>query len=213
MEILNINQGDLAASFANTSVHIPENPIYTTRMHDFIHQLCEIYRVNTCFDVVREQIMVLLKDLTLSDEDIRPFETWKPEKRYTRNLIATDDRNFTILLLCWNEGAESCVHDHANVNGCFVKGLRGSGCETRFTWEEDSKELRNEIATVFTAGDVSFMHDNYGVHKISNCSSTERLTTLHIYTPPYQKCGVYVSGQPKSSCSACYDSVVGKATA
>ncbi len=42
--------------------------------------------------------------LELRREEWAPFAFWDPEKLYTRNLVATDGKTFTLLLLCWNPG-------------------------------------------------------------------------------------------------------------
>jgi hypothetical protein len=42
--------------------------------------------------------------LKLRREEWGPFAFWDPEKLYTRNLVATDGKTFTLLLLCWNPG-------------------------------------------------------------------------------------------------------------
>ncbi len=42
----------------------------------------------------------------------RKYAHFDPSRNYTRNLVATDDETFTLLLLCWNPGRESPIHDH-----------------------------------------------------------------------------------------------------
>ena len=46
---------------------------------------------------------------------------------YTRNLIATDDVNYTLLLLCWNDNAtqRSPIHNHPG-DGCYMRVLSGT---------------------------------------------------------------------------------------
>lgn len=56
----------------------------------------------------------------LESADVAPYAFWDPDKLYTRNLMASDGKNFTILLLCWNPGKESPIHDHP-CEGCWVK--------------------------------------------------------------------------------------------
>lgn len=52
------------------------------------------------------------------------YAFWDPSKLYTRNLVATDGKNYTVLLLCWNPGRESPIHDHP-CEGCWVKTVSG----------------------------------------------------------------------------------------
>lgn len=61
--------------------------------------------------------------LVLESADVAPYAFWDPDKLYTRNLVATDSKNYTILLLCWNPGKESPIHDHP-CEGCWVKTVR-----------------------------------------------------------------------------------------
>ncbi len=60
-----------------------------------------------------DPVNILFRRLDLSREDVwRKYALFEPMKNYTRNLIATDDETYTLLLLCWNPGKESPIHDH-----------------------------------------------------------------------------------------------------
>mmetsp|Transcript_21514 Transcript_21514/g.30767 ORF Transcript_21514/g.30767 Transcript_21514/m.30767 type:complete len:148 (-) Transcript_21514:387-830(-) len=50
----------------------------------------------------------------LTKDEWRKYAFFDGKKNYTRNLIATDDETFTLLLLCWNAGRESPIHDHVS---------------------------------------------------------------------------------------------------
>jgi hypothetical protein len=52
--------------------------------------------------------------LNLHDEGLKKYALFDDRKNYTRNLIATDDETFTLLLLCWNADKESPIHDHVS---------------------------------------------------------------------------------------------------
>ncbi len=54
--------------------------------------------------------------LNLHDEGLKKYALFDNMKNYTRNLIATDDETFTLLLLCWNADKESPIHDHVSSN-------------------------------------------------------------------------------------------------
>jgi hypothetical protein len=41
-----------------------------------------------------------------------------------RNLIATDNETFTLMLLCWTPGKESPIHDHP-CEGCWMRVVQG----------------------------------------------------------------------------------------
>lgn len=110
-------------------------------------------------------------------------------KKYTRNLIATDNATFTLMLLCWTPGKASPVHDHAG-SECFMRVIEGCVVEQQFAWAEKGKEhehLKMLKETATEPGQVLFINDNVGLHKIENASS-EPAITLHLYIPPYQEC-------------------------
>lgn len=50
----------------------------------------------------RDKIHALMDAYDASENDWRRFEFWDESKNYTRNLIATDNKTFTLMLLCWN---------------------------------------------------------------------------------------------------------------
>lgn len=59
-----------------------------------------------------DPISALFGRLDLSRGEWRRYALFEPGKSYTRNLIATDDESFTLLVLCWNAKRESPIHDH-----------------------------------------------------------------------------------------------------
>jgi cysteine dioxygenase len=147
----------------------------------------------------------------VSQQELDQFAHISPCLPYTRNLIATDAQHYTILLLCWQAGKESKVHNHP-CDGCFVKSIRGQVRETKYV-ETDAPVQEVGAATgdnascpkrsmrvisdlVLSPGEVTYMDDFIGYHKVSNAaqeSSEEFAITLHVYTPPYQSCRVWAS--------------------
>jgi len=73
----------------------------------------------------------LLQSYDASLNEWRRYALFDPTKLYTRNLIATDSRSFTLMLLCWNQHESSPVHDHAQ-SECFMRVLEGSIIETQY---------------------------------------------------------------------------------
>jgi len=59
-----------------------------------------------------DPVNLLFRRLDLSLGEWRKYALFDPMKNYTRNLIATDNETFTLLLLCWNPSKESPIHDH-----------------------------------------------------------------------------------------------------
>jgi cysteine dioxygenase len=51
-------------------------------------------------------------------------------------LIATDGATFSLMLLCWNPGKFSPIHDHPS-DGCWLRVLEGAVQEVRYGMETE----------------------------------------------------------------------------
>jgi cysteine dioxygenase len=111
---------------------------------------------------------------------------------YTRNLIATDHKNYTLLLLCWNAGQESPVHDHP-CDGCWLQVLQGDIREVRY-----DRQLQCVSDETFREGALSYITDSDGYHKVGNPSKLPSVS-LHLYAPPFQKCLCWRTEDPEQS--------------
>ncbi|TVY75980.1 Cysteine dioxygenase [Lachnellula suecica] len=140
-----------------------------------------------------------------------------PSKQYTRNLVYSVPGVFNLLLLVWNPGNESPVHDHADAH-CLMKILKGSLVESRFAIPERPGEqgpLEQTSRKEFKLNQVSYMTDRLGLHSVSNPHITEHAVSLHLYTPPnaaLRGCHVYdmTNGVARHVTQNVYDSVKGK---
>ena len=56
---------------------------------------------------------------------LQPHAHFDPTRPYTRNLIHTDHSSYTLLLLCWNPGQSSPIHNHP-CDACWMKVLQGA---------------------------------------------------------------------------------------
>ena len=116
--------------------------------------------------------------MNISKEELKPYCFIEEKKNYTRNLIATDNETFTLLLLCWNPGKYSPIHDHP-CNGCWMRVCQGSVNEVRYRKKNMSKkeilhqgddEVRAFECTMdstYSEGEQTFIDDNLGYHKVS----------------------------------------------
>ena len=130
----------------------------------------------------------MLEKEQLQKEEWTQFVTFL-ENRYTRHLVAHDE-NFTVLLLCWNKGQRSPIHDHSG-SSCWVKVLEGAITETRFTQDGETAPLETvDKATVGTGG-VCYINDSMGLHEMANESMSDCTVTLHVYSPPYYFCNAF----------------------
>ncbi|KAJ1460053.1 RmlC-like cupin domain-containing protein, partial [Pelagophyceae sp. CCMP2097] len=129
-------------------------------------------------------VNALLERATLNPREWEAFANFETH-RYTRNVVAVDPA-FVVLLLCWDSGQSSAIHDHSG-SSCWVKVLSGALDEQRFaagTMEPLGASERAE------AGAVTYMHDSRGLHAISNASS-RRAVSLHVYSPRFESCRIF----------------------
>lgn len=142
----------------------------------------------------RELIREVLKNTYLDEKEFLKYVFVDTEIPYTRNLVFSDEKNFTLILICWNPNKESKIHDHP-CDGCFVKTLRGSVKESRYHMEEvedngeKTKVMKFDFESVTSANEVNYMDNYLGYHKIG-CATKELAITLHLYTPPFKTCKV-----------------------
>lgn len=124
--------------------------------------------------------------------------------RYTRSVVGHSPGQFIALLLCWERGQQSPIHDHAGAH-CFMKVLSGQLNEERFEQPDGGGAplLVGESTLSASSADrsVGFMHDDMGLHRISNPSTEEAAVSLHIYSPPFSQCLVFppTGAEPKTA--------------
>lgn len=71
-----------------------------------------------------------------------------------------------------------------------MKILDGELEETQYEWP-DSSGITLKKSTVLGKGEVAYIHDKIGLHRISNPSSTKPAISLHLYTPPFEYCKTF----------------------
>ena len=130
--------------------------------------------------------------LDLQTEDWTLYALNDSSMHYTRNLIATDHANNTLLLLCWNPGRHSAIHDHP-CDGCWMKVLQGQIQECRYRPEGDNQRLVCTQDTTQTRNDILYIEDSIGFHKVGNPHPTETAYTLHLYSPLIQSCKIWLN--------------------
>lgn len=126
----------------------------------------------------------IIKKMKIPTEEFEQFASWK-DNDYTRNCLArTEDYEF--ILLCWDEHCETAIHDHAGQN-CWVRQIDGTVKETRYSGKAGN--LKKESVGDLNPGQISYMNDDMGYHKIEN-DSGEQAMTLHVYVKPIEACQV-----------------------
>lgn len=106
---------------------------------------------------------------------------------YTRNCIANNE-SFELILLCWEKGQETPIHDHGGEE-CWVKVIEGEFEETIYKKNNDEKMTLTKSSN-YTKGDVSYMVDFMGFHRLKN-NIDGRTISLHLYAKPIRSCQLF----------------------
>ncbi|RHY43461.1 hypothetical protein DYB34_012801 [Aphanomyces astaci] len=136
----------------------------------------------------KDDIKQALVDFDGNMDVLRRYAKFDPTRNYTRNLISTDNTSYALMLLCWNRGKYSPIHDHPS-DGCWVRHIQGTLNEVRY-W--NNGETLVETSNIVITSGVSYMDDSLGLHKIGNPSQDVDAITLHLYSPPYEKCRLWL---------------------
>ena len=117
-------------------------------------------------------------------QDLEPYIHYQPDF-YTRNLIYRNSA-WELMLLCWESGHYSPVHDHNGGGGWFLT-LQGEIQETvcQLSLEEKIRITHKDDKLV-KPDQVSYIDDRLGVHSLA--SPNTRSLTLHLYAPPIDIC-------------------------
>ncbi|CRK95868.1 CLUMA_CG009315, isoform A [Clunio marinus] len=169
------------------------------------------------------------------------FSDWKKyakfdRYRYTRNLVDAGNDRFNLMILCWNEGQSSAIHDHADSH-CFMKILKGGLTEVKYSWPQETsettilndfksncgeigayqdengeyvQELQEIGRSTMNTNDVCYINDNIGLHRVENSSNTDVAVSLHLYCPPFDSCNVFNKAGKKTPAKVTFWSKFGK---
>ena len=173
---------------------------------------CSAFAVNSSHVHIRFCCCLspLIRRLNLNaHQDWKAYAHFDTSRHYTRNLIATDHTNYTLLLLCWNPGQESPIHDHP-CDGCWMQVLQGQIQECRYHARDEDQQLKCTQDKTFDEGGTVFIEDSLGLHKVGNPGKVPAVT-LHLYAPPFASCKIWLdeTRQPSKS-SICNYSEYGR---
>lgn len=128
------------------------------------------------------------KKISLIDipvKTLEPYMNWEKGK-YTRNCLYRS-KTFELLLLCWDTGASTPIHDHGGEH-CWVYQVAGNLKEKKFTCTNSTLSEIGE--RVIAAGNTSYMFEKKGFHLLEN-KHKQKAVSLHIYARPIQSCKVF----------------------
>jgi cysteine dioxygenase len=145
-------------------------------------------------DVDENELIRLMEQYTSQEHHWRQYALADLSRNYTRNLVDNGNGKSNVLVVVWNPGRGSPIHDHANAH-CVMKILKGSLTETLYQSSHASSETTDSWAThtppqvmkesTYVKDQVTYVSDKIGLHKIWNPSSDEPAVSLHLYTPPH----------------------------
>lgn len=128
----------------------------------------------------------IIRSIKLSSDIFEDYCSWSKES-YTRNCIVENEK-FELILLCWEKGQFTPIHYHGGEE-CWVKIIQGEFRETIYK-EDESGELQAIKSSISKTGDVSYMIDFIGCHRLGNLSD-ERSMSLHLYAKPIRSCKIF----------------------
>ena len=134
----------------------------------------------------------ILDRLAVSTEDIRDHQRFS-EERYARNLVYKSQR-FEIMVMCWNSGQRSSIHDHAGSLG-GLKILSGTLTESLFE-QAPNGMIKSSTSVDHEAGSIR-VEETSLIHQISNLQPDGgQAISLHIYVPQLVRMKVYSLEDP-----------------
>src|SRR3954468_16823589 len=133
-----------------------------------------------------------LRETELTAQRLADFLVFHPE-RYVRNLLHAGP-GYQALALCWRNGQRSPIHNHRG-SACGVKVLRGVATETAFARAPNGMVVATgsrDLKEGYLCGSV-----DEDIHQVSNLQAGGAdLVTLHVYSPPLLRMGVFIPGAP-----------------
>ena len=140
-------------------------------------------------DARGSRVARMLSTYAAEHEDWRRFALFDPDV-YTRNLISRTE-HYEMLLLCWNVGQKSPIHNHAGQN-CWMAVMEGQIQETLYTPSAQGAPgpLQAGSSRVYVPGRVGFINDDIALHRVQPVSGMRGIS-LHLYSKPIDVCNVY----------------------
>lgn len=176
-------------NFVDNTAHLSTQPQSLKELIELIYQAFATDEVNI------DYVHTIMRNYKGNMKEWAPFINFQPNK-YTRNLVDAGNGKFNLMILCWAESQGSSIHNHMNSH-CLMKCIQGRLMETKYAWPKDSSPENDDhpmeilTRTELKEGDVAYINDSIGLHRVENPSHTDTAITLHLYVPPYDECKVF----------------------
>lgn len=162
-----------------------------------VSKVLDVKRRLKLSEVDHSYLQNLMTQYRSSEADWAQYARQDPSKGYSRNGVVDFGPNGNLLVLVWNPGRGSAIHDHSKAH-CVMKILHGELQEELYKPQigVPHKYLTHSLAR----DSVSYIADTIAYHRITNRSETQAVS-LHLYTPPYAQlygCNIFdeETGQP-----------------
>ena len=180
----------LRMKYKDPTAHLSTQPSSLNELIELIHQAFATNEVNI------DYVHTIMNNYKGSMKEWAPYANFQPN-RYTRNLVDAGNGKFNVMILCWAESQGSSIHNHMNSH-CFMKCIQGSLVETKYAWpdqdggdDKQDEEMHILCRTELKEGQVAYINDSIGLHRVENPSHTDTAMTLHLYVPPYDHCNTF----------------------
>jgi cysteine dioxygenase len=158
--------------------------ISLSRLIDVLQRDCSVIKPARMQDI--------LNRLVIPTEEVQPHALFS-EKRYARNLVYKN-RQFEIMIMCWNAGQRSSIHDHAGSLG-GIKLLQGELTECLFG--RAANGMIKSLSSADYAIENTRVEETSLIHQISNLQAGNiKTVSVHIYIPPLVRMNVYSLEDP-----------------
>jgi cysteine dioxygenase len=170
----------LPESFDLNKENINESSLGYPKSLQELREQIHLLTKNEYVDI--QDLCTLMENYKCDLNEVQRYINFQPNI-YTRNLIDGGNGKFNFILLCWNTKSGSPIHDHTSSH-CIMNSQPSNA--------ENGNQSMNIIAEQqLHAGEVSYMHDRIGLHRVGNPSETEGSMSLHLYMPPFDHCKIF----------------------
>ncbi|KAI5205834.1 putative cysteine dioxygenase Cdo1 [Aureobasidium subglaciale] len=134
-----------------------------------------------------DHIKALMAKYTSNTRHWERYARADKSRGYTRNIVDNVNGKANLILIVWNPGKGSLIHDHADAH-CVMKILKGNLTETIYHKPESGDTsvhpLQVKQETVYHPNEVTYISDQIGLHRVFNPDPIQPAMSLHLYTPP-----------------------------
>ncbi len=154
----------------------------TITLRDFIQQSLSFLTTPG----TTEKFEAFLTDSRIKPDDLARYATFSSD-HYHRNCCYLDDE-VGILLLCWDIGQASVIHDHADQR-CWAR-IEAGYMQIQHYQHTDAQQIK-ATSTAITAS-AGMLEIPNGIHKMANLAEfNQRAISLHVYAKPFTSCNAF----------------------